>query len=168
VSFEGKHFTIEDITMEPKPHRPGGPPIWIGGNGPTALRDAARFDGWLMTGPNAEFFAEHFPQIRAAAAEAGRSPDAVKGAAYLTIALHQDASTARAELLQFLEGYYGSQAKDVLSHQTNYAGPADGCVAWLKKWIDAGAGHIILRLGGSNQLGQVEEAAKNVLPRLKG
>lgn len=168
VSFKGKHFELEDITMEPKPHRPGGPPIWIGGNGPTALRDAARFDGWLMTGPNAEFFAEHFPRIRAAATAAGRAPDAVTGAAYLTIALHRDQATARQQLLTFLEGYYGSQAKDVLSHQTNYAGPAEGCVEWMQRWIDAGAGHIILRLGGSDQPAQVQEAAENVLPRLKG
>jgi alkanesulfonate monooxygenase SsuD/methylene tetrahydromethanopterin reductase-like flavin-dependent oxidoreductase (luciferase family) len=52
VSFSGKHFTLKDISVDPKPRRPGGPPIWIGGNGPTALRDAARFDGWLMTGPS--------------------------------------------------------------------------------------------------------------------
>jgi len=26
VSFSGKHFTLDDVTMEPKPHRPGGPP----------------------------------------------------------------------------------------------------------------------------------------------
>src|SRR5207247_907480 len=44
VSFSGKHFTLEDVTMEPKPQQPGGPPIWIGGSGPTALREAARFD----------------------------------------------------------------------------------------------------------------------------
>src|SRR5438309_3849231 len=30
VSFSGKHFTLDNVTMEPKPHRPGGPPIWIG------------------------------------------------------------------------------------------------------------------------------------------
>jgi probable F420-dependent oxidoreductase len=167
VSFKGNHFAIEDVTLEPKPHRPGGPPIWIGGNGPTALRDAARFDGWLMTGPNAAFFAEHYPKIRAAASAAGRSPDAVAGAAYLTIALHPDKDNARAQLLKFLEGYYGSQAKDVLSHQVNYAGPAEGCVEWLREWITAGARHIIVRFGGTDQLAQVHDAAANVLPKLK-
>src|SRR5260370_7934385 len=51
VSFSGKHFTLDNVTMEPKPHRPGGPPIWIGGSGPTALRGAARFDAWFPTAP---------------------------------------------------------------------------------------------------------------------
>ena len=90
VSFAGKHFTLDDVTVEPKPHRPGGPPIWIGGSGPTALREAARFDAWFPTGPSVEFFAEHFPRIQAAARAAGRAPDAVTGAAYVTLALDRE------------------------------------------------------------------------------
>src|ERR1044071_8328559 len=39
VSFSGKHFTLQDVTVEPKPHRRGGPPLWIGGSGPAALRE---------------------------------------------------------------------------------------------------------------------------------
>src|SRR5437016_9176729 len=65
VSFSGKHFTFENVTMEPKPHRRGGPPIWIGGSGPTALRLSARFDAWFPTGPNVEFFIEQWPKIQA-------------------------------------------------------------------------------------------------------
>ena len=87
VSFAGKHFTLDGATVEPKPHRPGGPPIWIGGNGPTALREAARFDAWFPTGPGVEFFAEKFPGVQAAARAAGRAPDAVTGAVYVTLAL---------------------------------------------------------------------------------
>src|SRR3990170_123965 len=67
VSFTGKHFTLENVTMEPKPHRAGGPPIWIGGSGPSALRDAPKFDAWFPTGPSVDFFAEHFPRLLAAA-----------------------------------------------------------------------------------------------------
>src|SRR5499433_2898605 len=83
VSFAGKHFTLDNVTVEPKPHRPGGPPIWIGGSGPTAFRQAARFDAWFPTGPSVEFFSEHWPQIQAAARAAGRPPGAVVGAAYV-------------------------------------------------------------------------------------
>src|SRR5262249_62325179 len=86
VSFSGKHFTLDDVTMEPKPHRPGGPPIWIGGSGPTALREAARFDAWVPTGPSVEFFAEHFPGVQKAARPAGRPAGAVTGAAHVTLA----------------------------------------------------------------------------------
>src|SRR2546426_3045159 len=94
VSFSGKHFALENVTVEPKPHRPGGPPIWIGGSGPTALREAARFDAWFPTGPSMDFFAEHFPKIQAAARAAGRKPDAVTGAAHGTLALDPNPAAA--------------------------------------------------------------------------
>ena len=167
VSFSGKHFTLENITMEPKPHRPGGPPIWIGGSGPTALRDAARYDAWFPTGPGVDFFAEHFPRVQAAARAAGRAPDAVTGAAYVTLALDASPAAAEQRLHGFLEGYYGSPARVIMARQATYAGPVEGCVEWLQRWIDAGARHISLRFAGGDQLAQVDEAAGRLLPRLK-
>ena len=167
VSFSGKHFTLHDVTVEPKPHRPGGPPIWIGGSGPTALREAARFDAWFPTGPNVEFFSEHFPRIRAAAQAAGRKPDAVTGAAYVTLALDASPAAAEQRLHQFLETYYAAPARALLARQACYAGPIEGGVEWLQRWIDAGVGHINLRFAGGDQLAQVGEAVSRLLPRLK-
>ncbi len=167
VSFSGKHFTLDNVTMEPKPHRPGGPPIWIGGSGPTALRDAARFDAWFPTGPSVDFFAEHFPRVQAAARAAGRAPDAVTGAAYVTLALEARPAAAEQRLHGFLESYYGAPARVIMARQATYAGPAEGCVEWLQRWIDAGARHISLRFAGGDQVAQVDEAARRLLPRLK-
>jgi probable F420-dependent oxidoreductase len=167
VSFSGKHFTLDNVTMEPKPHRPGGPPIWIGGSGPTALREAARFDAWFPTGPSVEFFAEHFPKIQAAARAAGRKPDAVTGAAYVTLAFDSNPAAAEQRLHSFLETYYSSPARTVMARQATYAGPLEGAAEWLQRWIDAGARHISLRFAGGDQLAQVDEAASRLLPRLK-
>jgi len=167
VSFAGKHFTLDNVTMEPKPHLPGGPPIWIGGSGPTALRDAARYDAWFPTGPGVDFFAEHFPRIQAAARAAGRAPDAVTGAAYVTLALDASPAVAEQRLHNFLETYYGAPARTIMARQATYAGPVEGCVEWLQRWIDAGARHISLRFAGGDQLAQVDEAASRLLPRLK-
>jgi probable F420-dependent oxidoreductase len=167
VSFSGKHFTLDNVTMEPKPHRPGGPPIWIGGSGPTALREAARFDAWFPTGPSVEFFAEHFPRIQAAARAAGRKPDAVTGAAYVTLAFDSHPAAAEQRLHSFLETYYSSPARTVMARQATYAGPIEGGAEWLQRWIDAGARHISLRFAGGDQLAQVDEAASRLLPKLK-
>jgi probable F420-dependent oxidoreductase len=167
VSFSGKHFTIEDATVEPKTQRPGGPPIWMGGSGPTALRLAARFDAWFPTGPSVEFFAEHFPAVQAAAHAAGRAPDAVTGAAYVTLALDPDRAAAEQRLHHFLETYYAAPARAILARQACYAGPLEGCVEWLQRWIDAGARHINLRFAGGDQLAQVDEAASRILSRLR-
>ena len=166
VSFKGVHFTLEDVTMEPKPARAGGPPIWIGGSGPTGLREAARWDAWFPTGPSVEFFAAEFPKIRAAARAAGRSADAVTGAAYVTIALDPDAAAAQKRLETFLETYYAAPARTIMARQATYAGPIEGCAEWLQRWIGAGCRHLALRFAGGDQLAQVEEAATTLLPRL--
>ncbi len=167
VSFSGKHFTLQDVTMEPKPHRPGGPPIWMGGSGPTALREAARFDAWFPSGPSVPFFAEHWPRVQAAARAAGRAPDDVTGAAYLTLALDPSPAAAEQRLHGFLETYYRAPARVILARQATYAGPIEGCVEWLQRWIDAGARHIVFRFAGGEQLAQVDAAAARLLPRLR-
>ena len=53
VRFDGQFYRLEGATIEPKPVQPGGPPIWIGGWGPLALKRAATFAvAWVM-GPTA-------------------------------------------------------------------------------------------------------------------
>jgi F420-dependent oxidoreductase-like protein len=48
VTFEGKFYRLQGATLLPRPQRPGGPPILIGGNGPKlVLPMAARYaDEW--------------------------------------------------------------------------------------------------------------------------
>ena len=167
VSFHGKHFSLDDVTMDPKPHRRGGPPIWIGGSGPTALREAARLDAWFPTGPSVEFFAEQFPRIKAAARAAGRPTDAVTGAAYVTVALDPSPAVAEKRLHEFLETYYATPAAVIMKRQATYAGPIEGCVEWLQRWVAAGCTHLSLRFAGGDQLAQVDEAASRILPKLK-
>ena len=46
-SYEGKHFSIRDVAIAPRPLQPSIP-IWIGGTSEMALRRAARYgDGWI-------------------------------------------------------------------------------------------------------------------------
>jgi hypothetical protein len=54
-----------------------------------------------------------------------------------------------------------------MARQASYAGPIEGCVEWLQRWINAGARHISLRFAGGDQLAQMDEAASRLLPRLK-
>ena len=117
--------------------------------------------------PSPEFFAEHFPSVQSAAHVAGRAPDAVTGAAYVTLALDPDAAAATQRLHRFIETYYATPARVILALHAAYAGPIEGCVEWLQRWIDAGARHLALRFAGGAQLAQVDEVASRLLPRLK-
>src|SRR2546423_1621788 len=103
----------------------------------------------------------------AADAPAIRKEFAAAGAAYLTLALDPDTAAAQTRMDRFLETYYAAPAKVIKARQAGYAGPIEGGVEWIQRWIDAGARHIALRFAGGDQLAQVDEAATRLLPRLK-
>lgn len=78
VSFEGRFYQIPSAEIGPKPVRPGGPALVVGGVAPAAVERAARlgagltlviFD-WDATSATVAAF-------RAAAAAAGRDPDSL-------------------------------------------------------------------------------------------
>ena len=49
VSFTGEIYRVQPVRFLPKPARPGGPPIWFGGNGRRSIRRAAELgDGWHL------------------------------------------------------------------------------------------------------------------------
>ncbi|MGH7988204.1 MAG: LLM class flavin-dependent oxidoreductase [Candidatus Binataceae bacterium] len=48
-SFEGKHYTVRDVTLYPKPVQQPSPPIWIGARSRSATERAAR-NGYHLAG----------------------------------------------------------------------------------------------------------------------
>ncbi|HEU4430005.1 MAG TPA: LLM class flavin-dependent oxidoreductase [Myxococcota bacterium] len=48
VTFRGKHFACEGVSVHPKPARPGGPPLWMAAIAPAALRRAAQLGVGVM------------------------------------------------------------------------------------------------------------------------
>ena len=80
VEFGGEFYEIPRGSVAPKPVQPGGPPILLGGLARPALERAGRIaDGWVTSSrTDLSRIAEGVGVIRAAAAEAGRDPDALR------------------------------------------------------------------------------------------
>jgi F420-dependent oxidoreductase-like protein len=87
VTFEGRHYRLENATYNPKPIQRPHPPLWIGGEGrsrtlPIAGRYADAWHGWA---DNAEELAEINGIIDRAAEDAGRDPASILRASSLSI-----------------------------------------------------------------------------------
>jgi hypothetical protein len=67
--FEGEHVRFADLSFEPKPVQPGGPPIWVGGESGPAIRRTARLgDAWYPIGTNPSFPLDSLARYQAAVA----------------------------------------------------------------------------------------------------
>ncbi len=87
VTFEGRHYRLENATCNPKPVQQPHPPIWIGGEGrrrtlPIAGRYSDAWHGWAA---DAAELAEITAIIDRAAEDAGRDPASILRASSLSI-----------------------------------------------------------------------------------
>lgn len=79
IDFRGEFFSFDHAHSNPKPVRPGGIPVHIGGHSDAAARRAGRRgDGFQPLGLRGEELASAVSVMRAAAEDAGRDPDALE------------------------------------------------------------------------------------------
>jgi probable F420-dependent oxidoreductase len=78
-TFTGEFFSFTRACSHPKPVRPDGVPIHVGGHSAAAARRAGRLgDGFHPLGLAGDALTERVGQMRAAALDAGRDPDAIE------------------------------------------------------------------------------------------
>lgn len=95
ASHEGEIVRFRDVMVSPMPARPGGPPIWVGGNSRRALDRAVRLgDGWIPWELTVEDFAA------AVAAGSRIVSERQRGNAFEWIAPLRVATSAGAEALE--------------------------------------------------------------------
>jgi alkanesulfonate monooxygenase SsuD/methylene tetrahydromethanopterin reductase-like flavin-dependent oxidoreductase (luciferase family) len=72
ASFEGRHYRFADVSLEPKPHREQGPPLWFGGETvhERLLRRLVEYGSGFN--PLGTPSAEDLERLRSAMAAAGR------------------------------------------------------------------------------------------------
>ena len=100
VEFQGAYYRLHDAILLPRPARPGGPPILIGGNGvkrtlPLAARYAAEWNGVYLT---PEQFAERSALLDRLLVEAGRRPGEVRRSLMTGLVFGPDQAAVQAKL----------------------------------------------------------------------
>jgi len=155
------------MELDPRPLRPGGPPIWLGGGGPRMLRLAGTvFDGWLPLSPTPDDFASGLRSVREAAEKAGRDPDSVAIGAYLTIAVADDRGEAAKLMDAYIRAYYGVPAEVMARTMAVHAGTLESAAEWIDAYAGAGARHIVVRLGHPT-LSDYDETVRRLLGAIR-
>ena len=143
VTFDGRFWQLEGAVMEPKPFTKPYPPLWFGGASEPALRRAVRMgDGFFGAGSSpTDAFIEQVQIVRAALAEAGRTPESFPIAKRVYIGISDDAGSARTRMNQALERIYGRRVPAI--EAAAVTGTAADCVREVNRVAAAGAGLIL-------------------------
>jgi alkanesulfonate monooxygenase SsuD/methylene tetrahydromethanopterin reductase-like flavin-dependent oxidoreductase (luciferase family) len=169
TDFTGRYWQATGLDRLPAPHRAGGPPLWLAGSDtPRVLERVARhYDGWMPFLPSSDDYARAWRRIGELATAAGRPAGAITPALYATITVDEDAAAARAELEHYIGHYYGRTLEQMAAVQCYAWGSAEECADALAAYVEAGARHLIIRIGSLDGEPQLKQIADVVLPRLK-
>lgn len=166
VTFHGKYFTLENVSIDPKPVQPAGPPIYVAGRREGAMRRAARYaDGFMPYLYSPEQYAKAMQQVRAFAEEANRDPAGCEGALYQFITVADTKDEARRIAAESLARAYRQDFTNLADKFCVLGTPAD-CIARLREFIAAGARHIIFALSTPDSMAteQLTVIAKEIVP----
>lgn len=164
VSFQGSYYRLSDAILLPRPARPGGPPIVIGGNGPRrTLPLVARFaDEWNAVFVPPARFAELSAQLDGLLAAAGREPGAVRRT--LMTGSYYGRDAAEAEGLAAAAG----TTREKLAERGVLAGTAEQVAAQIRAFGAAGVQRIMVQWLDLDGIDRLEHFAANVLPAVAG
>ncbi|MBI5287948.1 MAG: LLM class flavin-dependent oxidoreductase [Chloroflexi bacterium] len=137
TTFAGKHFKLDQVRMQPKPARPGGVPLWVGGRSDAALRRAGRYgDAWTGIWVSTRRFTEAGERIAESAAEAGRGDVRFARGMQFWMGIDDDRDAARAKVAGSMEAFYKVPFASFEKY-TPYGTPAE-IAAFIAPYIEAG------------------------------
>jgi F420-dependent oxidoreductase-like protein len=175
VSYSGRFFQLDGATLLPRPQRPGGPSILIGGNGarrtlPLVARYAHIWNGIAMS---PEEFREHSQKLDALLNAAGRQPSEVQRTLMLTLFFGRDQAELQKRLAWRLrDPHLAGLALDEVVRQLVYgphaslAGNAEQILARLQEYAAAGVEEVMLQWFDFDDLEGLRAFGKSVVQRL--
>jgi alkanesulfonate monooxygenase SsuD/methylene tetrahydromethanopterin reductase-like flavin-dependent oxidoreductase (luciferase family) len=173
VSFEGKYFQLRGATLLPRPQRPGGPRILIGGNGkkrtlPLVARYADVWNGVFLS-PDA--YRELNAHLDTLLQQAGRQPGAVRRTMMTGMFFGKDRASLERRVSEFKEQRPEmanlSLDEAIQSLQARLLiGTPDMLVEQIGAYAAAGAEELMLQWFEMDDIDGLRDFATSVLPRL--
>ena len=173
VTYEGKFFQLREAILLPRPQRPRGPEIMIGGNGtkrtfPLVVRFADIWNGGFLS---AAAFEERSVMLDHMLRTAGRNPSEVKRTVMLSFTFARD----MAELDRRLswrrdDPHYAGKSLDTVIEELSMDGTVVGTPDMILEQINAyskvGADELVLQWFDLDDIDGLRAFATSVLPRV--
>jgi F420-dependent oxidoreductase-like protein len=159
VTFEGQYYQLRGATLMPRPARPGGPRILVGGNGvKRTLAHVVRYaDEWNCVSLLPDKFAALNARLSEMLVKAGRDPASVRRSMMTGCVFGKDDSALQRKIRN-----YGKTLQDV-----QQGGAVAGSVSAIKEQLHAleqeGLGRIMLQWLDLDDLESLEALAKGIL-----
>jgi F420-dependent oxidoreductase-like protein len=162
VSFAGRYFYLDEASLLPRPDRPGGPPILVGGNGmKLTLPLAARYaDMWNSIYLTPDALKKRLDRLDALLKEAGRQPGDVHRSMMTGIWFSPDP----AAIQRRIDVHPRYDSAEQLRERGVIVGTPDEVIPQLKELEAIGCDRVMLQWLELDDLEGLEALAETVLP----
>ena len=159
--FSGEFYQLHEAILLPRPQRPGGPPILIGGNGAQrTLPLVARYaDEWNAVFRPPAKIAELNAQLDRLLEENGRHPTEVRRSLMTELVFGRDEAEVQRKL-------QGRMSAEELRQQGSVVGTPSEIVEQLGRLAEVGVQRVMLQWLDLDDLDGLEALARTVLPQM--
>ena len=173
-SFEGRFYQLREAILLPRPQRPGGPRVMIGGNGPKrTIPLAARFaDVWNGTFLAPDVFRERSAALDQLLHAAGRQPSDVRRTMMDSAIFGRDTGDLERRLdaeRRMVPAYAGTSNEELratLRSRNCLVGTPDEIVEQIRAYDATGVEELMLQWFEMDDIAGLRAFAEGVLPRL--
>jgi probable F420-dependent oxidoreductase len=165
VTYTGKFYNVEELTIGPRPIQKPHPPIWTGGSADVALKRAGTWANGFICGSSAiPDFATTWEKVAGYARAAGRNPNEITKAGLTFMAINDDHAKAVKAVEDYVMRYYGRLRADVAS--TSLVGSGSAVADRIDSFLSRGLDTLIIGVADPDPR-QLDFFGENVLPHFK-
>src|SRR5581483_6014181 len=166
VTFKGKFYQVENLSIGPRPIQKPHPPIWTGGSAEISLKRAGIWaDGFICGSSAIPDFPATWAKISGYAKAAGRDPGKITKAGLTFMAIDDDHPKAVKTVETYVMRYYGRLRADVAN--TSLVGSPSAIIDRIGAFLSRGLDTLIIGLADPDPR-QLDLFGEKVLPKVKG